>query len=48
MEAVLPLLAHLGDDFPFAEPCAGTGALIDHLETNGGSVMWASDIVPQA
>jgi|TARA_R110000796_G_scaffold35733_6_gene91627 hypothetical protein len=47
MEAVEPLLEHLPDDFPFAEPCAGNGALIEHLETKG-ICMWASDIEPQA
>ena len=29
------------------EPCAGDGALIEHLETKG-ICMWASDIEPQA
>ena len=43
MEAVKPLLEHLPEDFLFAEPCAGNGALIKHLETKG-VCMWASDI----
>ena len=47
MEAVEPLLEHLPEDFPFTEPCAGNGALIEHLETKG-ICMWASDIEPQA
>ena len=47
MEAVEPLLEHLPEDFSFAEPCAGNGALIEHLETKG-ICMWASDIEPQA
>jgi len=47
MEAVEPLMEHLPDDFLFAEPCAGNGALIKHLETKG-ICMWASDIEPQA
>ena len=47
MEAVEPLLEHLPEDFPFAEPCAGNGALLNHLETKG-ICMWASDIEPQA
>ena len=47
MEAVEPLLEHLPEDFLFAEPCAGNGALINHLETKG-ICMWASDIEPQA
>ena len=46
MEAVKPLLEHLPEDFLFAEPCAGNGALIEHLETKG-VCMWASDIEPQ-
>jgi len=46
-EAVKPLLEHLPEDFTFAEPCAGNGALIEHLETKG-ICMWASDIEPQA
>ena len=47
MEAVEPLLEHLPEDFSFVEPCAGNGALIEHLETKG-ICMWASDIEPQA
>ena len=46
MEAVEPLLEHLPEDVPFAEPCAGNGELIKHLETKG-ICMWASDIEPQ-
>ena len=47
MEAVEPLMEYLPEDFLFAEPCAGNGALIEHLETKG-ICMWASDIEPQA
>ena len=47
MEAVKRLLEHLPEDFLFTEPCAGNGALIEHLETKG-VCMWASDIEPQA
>ena len=47
IEAVYPLLPHLPDRFSFAEPCAGDGALVEHLETKG-VCMWASDIEPQA
>jgi len=32
IEAVYPLLEHLEENFLFAEPCAGDGALINHLE----------------
>ena len=47
IEAVEPLLPHLPEGFKFAEPCAGNGALIEHLE-NKGTCVWASDIEPQA
>ena len=47
MEAVEPLLEHLPENFLFVEPCAGNGALIEHLETKG-ICTWASDIEPQA
>jgi len=46
IEAVLPLLPHLTANL-FIEPCAGNGALIDHLEANGQHCAWASDIDPQ-
>ena len=46
IEAVYPLLEHLEEDFLFAEPCAGDGTLIEHLERKG-VCMWASDIEPQ-
>lgn len=44
-EAVEPLLPHLPEGFTFAEPCAGDGALIDHLP---GLCVWASDIEPRS
>ena len=47
IEAVEPLLPHLPEEFSFAEPCAGDGALVKHLETKGVCT-WASDIEPQA
>ena len=47
IEAVEPLLPHLSEEFSFAEPCAGDGALVEHLETKGVCT-WASDIEPQA
>ena len=47
IEAVEPLLPHLPEEFSFAEPCAGDGALVEHLETKGVCT-WASDIEPQA
>ena len=46
-EAVKPLIKHLSRNFIFCEPCAGNGALVGHLETRGGTCMWASDIEPQ-
>jgi hypothetical protein len=45
-EAVKCLIEHLPKHFTFAEPCAGNGALIGHLESYGGMCMWASDIEP--
>ena len=46
-EAVEPLIPHLPDKFTFAEPCAGNGILIEHLQKNGGEVTYAFDIEPQ-
>ena len=48
--AVLPLLPHLPDRFDFWEPCAGDGALIDHIIGNKpyASCILATDIEPQA
>lgn len=46
-KAVLPLLPHLRHGDMFMEPCAGDGALVDHLEAAGLSCGWASDIEPQ-
>lgn len=46
--AVRPLLPHLPYGTMFAEPCAGDGALVRHLESAGMSCLWASDIEPQA
>ena len=46
IEAVYPIFDHLEDNFLFAEPCAGDGALINHLERKG-LCTWASDIEPQ-
>lgn len=47
MEAVLPLLPHLQPGTKFSEPCAGNGALVDHLESCGHQCVWESDIAPQ-
>ena len=55
LSAAEPLFSHLprkptwmeSKAFTFAEPCAGDGALIDHLESIGGDCVWASDIEPQ-
>ena len=46
-EAVEPLIEHLPKHFTFAEPCAGNGTLVGHLEHYNGHCMWASDIEPQ-
>ena len=45
--AVTPLLPHLKSSTFFSEPCAGDGALINHLESAGHVCSWASDIEPQ-
>jgi hypothetical protein len=47
MEAVLPLLPHLKPTTLFVEPCAGDGALMDHLEAHGHLCTDAFDIEPQ-
>ena len=46
-EAVLPLLRHLSPGTRFAEPCAGDGALVDHLREAGHLCTHASDIEPR-
>lgn len=46
-EAVIPLLGHLSHRTIFSEPCAGNGALIDHLKAFGHHCAWAIDIEPQ-
>ena len=49
IEAVEPLVEHLPKTFDFAEPCAGNGVLVNHIETlvDGAVCTWASDIEPQ-
>ena len=48
-KAVEPLVQHLPKkQFAFAEPCAGDGALVNHIETmTNGWCSWASDLEPQ-
>lgn len=46
--AVAPLIPHLPEEFTFAEPCAGAGDLVRHLEAQGGKCLWQSDIEPRA
>lgn len=46
-EAVRPLLPHLKIPTRFTEPCAGDGALIDHLVAVGHKCATAWDIEPQ-
>ncbi|MAG28047.1 SAM-dependent methyltransferase [Candidatus Pacearchaeota archaeon] len=49
IEAVEPLLPHLPEKGLFAEPCAGDGRLIRHIEElTGLSGYWMTDIEPQA
>jgi hypothetical protein len=47
VEAVRPLLPHLPPNVRFCEPCAGNGALIDHLTAAGHYCGYAFDIDPQ-
>jgi hypothetical protein len=47
-EAVVPLVAHLEYGTAFVEPCAGDGALVEHLERVGMSCQEAYDIEPRA
>lgn len=47
LEAVKPLLPHLPSAFTYIEPCAGDGALIDHLDGVGGFALVKADIEPQ-
>lgn len=44
--AVVPLLAHLRPETRFIEPCAGGGALIEHLRRHGHKCVLAYDIKP--
>jgi hypothetical protein len=43
-EAVLPLVPHLRGMHVFAEPCAGDGALVRHLESCGLRCVYAGDL----
>lgn len=47
VEAIPALAAHLPPQFTFAEPCAGDGTLIRHLEAIGGHCVAAYDIAPR-
>ena len=42
--AVVPLIPHLRGIRSFAEPCAGDGALVRHLESVGLRCVYAGDI----
>lgn len=47
-KAVIPLLKHLPFDTKFIEPCAGNNVLVKHLEAQGHTCLFASDIEPGA
>lgn len=47
LEAVRPLLRHLSPRTRFVEPCAGDGALIDHLTAAGHKCVVGYDIEPK-
>jgi hypothetical protein len=46
-DAVTPLLPHLNAGTRFVEPCAGDGALLDHLQSAGHDCHFAHDIEPK-
>ena len=46
-EAFAPLVPHLPPDARIAEPCAGNGALVDHMRAAGFTVPLATDVEPQ-
>lgn len=46
-DAVKPLLPHLRRATQFIEPCAGNGALVDHLESMGHQCIAKFDTTPQ-
>lgn len=49
LAAVKPLIPHLPQSFMFAEPCAGDGRLVNHIESlTDSACAWASDIEPQS
>lgn len=47
LPAMWSLFPHLPDGARFAEPCAGRGVLVDHLENNGFQCVYAGDIRPR-
>jgi hypothetical protein len=47
-KAVLPLLPHIDRAVMFVDPCAGSGALVTHLEAAGHVCIGMSDIAPRA
>jgi hypothetical protein len=48
IKAVEPLIRHLPKKFTFAEPCAGDGRLVSHIEKlSGGQCVSMTDIEPQ-
>ena len=48
LEATKPLFSHLPRNFTFIEPCAGDGALVDHITRNtSGRCILKADIEPK-
>ena len=47
LKAVEPLIAKLRKGTSYYEPCAGDGALIKHLKSNGLMCVFACDIAPK-
>lgn len=48
LSASWPLFSHLPKNAHFAEPCAGRGQLVRHLENNGFKCAYAGDVKPRA
>lgn len=46
-EAVVPLIPHLANIKYYSEPCAGDGALVDHLNRHGITSLRTTDVDPR-
>jgi hypothetical protein len=50
IEAMYPLVKFLAPDVKYIEPCAGDGALINHMSNllPGSKCVWSGDVEPKA